>query len=477
MVIQHNLAALNAHRYLGINNSMTSGNLEKLSSGYRINRAADDAAGLAISEKMRGQIRGLAMAEQNTSNGISLIKTAEGGLNETHDILHRMRELAVQASNGTYVDADREQIELEMQALKSEIDRISGSTHYNGIKLLDGSIGGVRGEMIEGATIGTGVYKDGSFGAVANYLSGTFGFDIGQAANGEIAGESKIETFLADIQNTKNGVATLIFTHAAAGQRIALQIGDKVYLGQYIDNTAGTTAIDIEKQNGDADITVAAGEAVYVFCDADGKAVATMTNHPAAGANVSSEFIKNINGVIANIALDSDGNADLVEATTTVADTQELMDPEHALRRAVFSTEDSKLVFQIGANGGADQRVGLHVDNMSTAFLGDGRSFLIDTSVKTRDLANQAVDIIDGAVKQVSAQRASLGALQNRMEHTLNNLGVTKENLTAAESTIRDVDMAKEMMDFTKNNILVQASQAMLAQANQLPQGVLSLLR
>jgi len=273
MRIQHNINALNSLRQLGTNNTATGKNIEKLSSGFRINRAGDDAAGLAISEKMRGQIRGLEQAQQNANDGISLIQTAEGGLNETHAILQRMRELAVQSANGTYQNSvDRENLQKEVDALSSEIDRISSATHFNKIQLLDG----------------------------------------------------------------------------------------------------------------------------------------TMSN----------------------------------------------------------------LTFQIGANGNTDQTVSLAVADMSASGLG-----LSAISVADQTDANDAIANIDDAINTVSGTRADLGALQNRLEHTVNNLGVTSENLTAAESRIRDVDMAKEMMTYTKNNILTQAAQAMLAQANQQPQGVLQLLQ
>lgn len=275
MRIQHNINALNSHRNLSMNNTAIGKNLEKLSSGYRINRAGDDAAGLAISEKMRAQINGLNQAQQNAEDGISLIQTAEGALNETHAILQRMRTLAVQASNGTYqASVDRENLNEEIDALNKEIDRIASSTHYNKNQLLDGSLG-----------------------------------------------------------------------------------------------------------------------------------------------------------------------------TTNIT-------------------------FQIGANGATDQQVSLSVGDQSSSALG-----VSAVDLGTVASANAAITSIDNAINSVSKTRSTLGALQNRLEHTINNLGVASENLTAAESRIRDVDMAKEMMAFTKNNILTQASQAMLAQANMQPQGVLQLLQ
>ena len=484
MVIQHNIAALNSHRNMGINNSATGKNLEKLSSGYKINRAGDDAAGLAISEKMRGQIRGLAMAEQNAANGVSLIQTAEGGLNETHAILQRMRELAVQASNGTYQDSDREQIALEVDALKSEIDRISSSTHYNGINLLDGSLGGKEAQKLTAGSVVDVAFKDGALALAKDYLEKTFNLqaNFSVANSGINSGAAVLSTFFKDTDFAANGKANLILTknEAAGGDvYIALQIGDKVYRGEWLSETNG---LNLSNQNG-VSAGLASGTAAYVFFDEEGNAVAKLNNWGDAQLSVATGNVKqlsNVTGVITGINLNATGNATIIDASTA-ADNAKIITNTNANIDALYgvkmATVDSKLIFQIGANGGADQRVGLHVENMSTANIGDGKNFVADISIKTRELANDAVDVINAAINQVSNTRANLGALQNRLEHTINNLGVTKENLTAAESTIRDVDMAKEMMDFTKNSILVQASQAMLAQANQLPQGVLSLLR
>jgi flagellin len=348
---------------------------------------------------MRGQIRGLAQAENNASNGISLIQTAEGGLNETHAILQRMRELAVQSSNGTYDDeVDRANISKEVDALKSEMDRIASSTHYNGINLLDGSMGSEKA-----ATVGDIASAAMSFTETAT---------IGSFADASVVG--------AD--------ATLI---KGQDNNMYLQVGDKTYKA----DAAGTK-----------------------FLDSEGK---TFLEVSAKLDNADTKV-----GDVLKFTIGA--------ASTTLG----------AAKNASFSSKSSELIFQIGANGSLDQRVGLHVDNMSSGNLGldapadAGKpSTIFDIDVSTRAEANDAIKVIDAATNQVSGTRADLGALQNRLEHTLNNLGVTKENLQAAESSIRDVDMAKEMMEFTKNNILVQASQAMLAQANQLPQGVLQLLR
>ncbi|MFJ7185432.1 flagellin Hag [Lysinibacillus xylanilyticus] len=303
MRIQHNISALNTHRNLAFNNTQASKNLEKLSSGYKINRAGDDAAGLAISEKMRGQIRGLDMATKNAQDSISLIQTAEGALNETHSILQRMRELSVQSANDTNVSSDRAALQLEINSLAEEITRISTDTEFNTQKLLNGNFGG-KVQSAAGFNIDNATAKGGKV------------FHIG----------------------------------ANSSQSINLSIG-----------------------------------------------------------NMSASAL-GVNAVKTDVA-------------------------------------------ELGSNK-----------------IGTGINISSQTS------ANNSITVIDKALNRVSETRASLGAVQNRLEHTINNLGATSENLTAAESRIRDTDMAKEMMGFTKNNILMQAAQSMLAQANQQPQGVLQLL-
>ncbi len=394
MRIQHNLNAMNSLRQLGANNTNTGKNLEKLSSGYKINRAGDDAAGLAISEKMRGQIRGLEQAQNNANDGISLIQTAEGGLNETHDILQRMRELAVQSANGTYQDSvDRENLNKELNALKSEIDRISSSTHFNKINLLDGNLGGYKTADIDAGTsnITHVSVKGGALSTADDIVLNTTtagGIDIAQVGS----------SALADLASA--GITFEIEGNAGSSGIITIRA--------IVADTA--TVANKEKYEG-LEITVAVGEGGI-----------------KAGATT---------GVTADITSASKG-----------------------------------VKFQIGANGREDQQVELVVGDMSS------KGLSIDTiNVATQDAANDAIASIDNAINTVSGTRADLGALQNRLEHTVNNLGVTSENLTAAESRIRDVDMAKEMMEYTKNNILSQAAQAMLAQANQQPQGVLQLLQ
>ena len=478
MVIQNNIPAINSHRNLMINNSNLAQNLERLSSGFRINRAGDDAAGLAISERMRTQIRGLAMAEQNTTNGVNLIQTAEGGLNETHAILQRMRELAVMSSNATFQPSDREQIHLEVVALIDEIDRIASSTHYNRINLLDGTFGSV--EMF-GMPVAAAAEVQARLGFTDAAL--TTGFLLGAANEGQLtAGTHSNELRGVTDLNARIIVTTMDDMDgvgAAASRTVALQIGDNTFMADAIADT-------------------------LTFRNNEGQIVAEIALGAGNGANVRDGVISGIriNNVMQPATAGDWTDAQRMIRTGIAADAAGMA----GVRVVTRESSDNVLRFQIGANGGLDQRASLFVANMGAGALGftdinntawtirdlgnsttgagtaaRGGEAVTETnhgvSILTQNGSNAAIAVIDAAIDSVSAQRAGLGALQNRLESTLNSLGVARENLTAAESTIRDVDMAAEMMRFTQNNILTQASQAMLAQANQIPQGVLQLLR
>ncbi|MDW5299818.1 MAG: flagellin [Sedimentibacter sp.] len=518
MRIQHNLNAMNSLRQLGANNTATGKNLEKLSSGYRINRAGDDAAGLAISEKMRGQINGLEQAEQNANDGISLIQTAEGGLNETHSILQRMREIAVQSSNGTYQnDVDRENLNKEVTALKSEIDRIASSTHFNKINLLDGSLAGTEGiegvssEAIaatgevweltaaaaadaDGSAIikyndATGTEKTITVGVTSGNNAATIGNNI---ATDLLADEDFASLF--DVEVDAAGKVTItdktvgLNTGAQHGMVSTEITGGASAVAESTTATSAATNASME-----VDLTEATFKAGTTM-EIDGKKVyfydSTKTDEESieAGLNAAKAGYESINlydGVdyktatelgdnIAALTSNISNNAGVL----TVASNSTTVPTVKVDGRTLSGTTDGSgatiggVKFQIGANGTDDQQVSLTVGDMSSTGLS-----VKDISVETQDDANAAIALIDDAINTVSGTRADLGALQNRLEHTVNNLGVTNENLTAAESRIRDVDMAKEMMEYTKNNILSQAAQAMLAQANQQPQGVLQLLQ
>lgn len=544
MVVQHNLNAINANNKMNINVSGTKKATEKLSSGYQINRAGDNAAGLAISEKMRSQIRGLSQATKNANDGISLIQTAEGGLNETHSILQRMRELSVQSANGTYQDdTDREAIQLEVDALKSEIDRIASSTEYNGMKLLDGSLGGSKGTNEYGA----------KYGAVSTTATDL----IGATITSNIAGVKITTAYAASGKGGENAI------WSADGKNLTMNlVSGETYTQKDIDNLIAnaTQSKDAGQTTAPAEVSVKLANGVMTASKA-GETDATKaglratgssadvlklvgdTKSGAHGSSDSITFTANSygkaydTGMASKITISTDvaaGKENVsVEAPATAATaanhakaaeiklhlstgkTYTEKDIENILKEAGYDysvkLEDTKntdgdadgkiyfnvkgnaevaitdgegvgkdsvpnngkgLTFQIGANGVEDQRVTLNVNDMSSSAIG-----VANADVSTQDAANAAIDMIDAAVKTVSMQRAGLGALQNRLEYTVNNLTTTNENLTAAESQIRDTDMATEMINYTKNNILQQASQAMLAQANQQPQAILQLLQ
>ncbi len=394
MRINHNIAALNTYRQLTINNANGSKAIEKLSSGLRINRAGDDAAGLAISEKMRGQIRGLEMASKNAQDGVSLIQTAEGALNETHSILQRMRELAVQAANDTNNTTDRQQLQEEVNALIEEIDRIGNATEFNNMKLLNGESGAKKltGSIVNAANLQSITPKD---------LS-TFNLD-----NGTNVSVKQETTFTKD-SDDKWDFTSITFTVTVGATSQAVSFSES-------DLSSGTTTKDVAVDGTTFEVSVKDASALLALTDQD-----------------------------------SDIGAE------SAADT--------------FTVTSSSLTFHIGANNA--QNLKMSINDMRAEALG-----VNTVDITTQTGADAAITTIQNAIDTVSTQRSKLGAAQNRLEHTIANLGTAAENLSAAESRIRDVDMAKEIMEFTKTSILTQAAQAMLAQANQQPQGVLQLLR
>ena len=539
MVVQHNLNAINANNKMNINVSGTKKATEKLSSGYQINRAGDNAAGLAISEKMRSQIRGLSQATKNANDGISLIQTAEGGLNETHSILQRMRELAVQSANGTYQDdTNREAIQLEVDALKSEIDRIASSTEYNGMKLLDGSLGGSKAVTEFGAKYGAVSTADtdlvgatitsniaGVKVTTAYAASGKGGENALWSADGKtltmnlVAGETytqkDIDNLIANATQSKDGgqtqapseisikLANGVMTASKAGDTDATVAGlratgsnDTNILTLIGDGTNGAhgssdkitftantygKAVDTNMASKiTISTTVAAGkENVKVATAATTTKGAELTLELSTGKTYTEKDIENIlkeAGYDYSVKLEdtknTDGDADGKIYFNVKGNAEVAITDGAGVGKDSVPNNGKGLTFQIGANGVEDQRVTLNVNDMSSSAIG-----VANADVSTQDSANAAIDMVDAAVKTVSMQRAGLGALQNRLEYTVNNLTTTNENLTAAESQIRDTDMATEMINYTKNNILQQASQAMLAQANQQPQAILQLLQ
>ena len=417
MRINHNIAALNTYRQLNTASTAQSKSMEKLSSGLRINKAGDDAAGLAISEKMRSQVRGLDMASKNAQDGISLISTAEGALNETHDILQRMRELATQSANDTNTTDDRKEIQKEMNQLTSEINRIGNNTEFNTQKLLDGSKVGTGSPGGTTPASATPTQTNGTSGNITITDPTAF---TGTAGTWTVA--------------TTDGT-NFTLDKGTGASALTLTGGKATVDGIEIDVSGITAAA-----NDEWEIIVAPSTTTP---PSSGGAISLQI-----GANQSQQFSVEINDMRAS-ALGVSGAASGTAAGVGTA------------------TGDDVVGASFTATGTENQ-----LTDVSTSGTPEYALDLTDANK-----ASAAIKVLDQAIASVSGERSKLGAYQNRLEHTINNLGTSSENLTAAESRIRDVDMAKEMMNQTKNSILSQAAQAMLAQANQQPQGVLQLLR
>ena len=408
MRINTNVNALDTQRNLNAVSSNLSKSIERLSSGLRINRAGDDAAGLTISEKLRGQVKGLNQAIRNAQDGISMIQTAEGGLNETHSILQRMRELAVQGANDTLTDTDRGAIASEMTSLNSEINRIAQNTEFNTKKLLNGGMT---------TTIGA----------------------TSELVNGKVGTASSLAVANVNVTGAQSNTVFTFSAAGATGVTLSATIGGQT-ISQSVSIAAMTTSANSSQT----------------------------LNFSTLGVSVSLSGF-HANGTVANI---------ITDLTTTVNDT---------ITTAAGSSSAS---FQVGAN--ANQTVSVSIDNSqtdavnggATGAFGQGGGFAtLSVAVATFGTsstsanAQKLIQSLDDAISDVSTNRSSLGAVQNRLEHTIENLATSSENLSASESRIRDADMAQEMVGFTRSNILQQAGTSILAQANQLPQGVLSLLR
>ena len=437
MVVQHNITAMNANRMLGVTSGLQAKSTEKLSSGYKINRAADDAAGLSISEKMRKQIRGLSQASDNAEDGISCVQTAEGALTEVHSMLQRMNELAVKAGNGTMSEDDRQNVQDEIDQLVDEIDRVSETTKFN-------------------------------------------------------------ETYLLKGDDTSNGNTKSLEANAEIGQIDGLTVtakADKTYtdnddvkIGKVIVKSSDTNVVTVDADN----LTEAAGNIAKITTDGtevvvtknDGKTdtYATVDKFKAAyaGLDIAGAGAVTISKTLDTATANTD---DTVTGTYTgnlnsykVGDSVNVKLAVGASGETALSNGSKALLlsFQVGADTTSENKISVTMDSMSAKSIGvDG----IKVTGSDSTNADKAVDTISDAIKKVSKQRSALGAVQNRLEHTISNLDNVVENTTSAESRIRDTDMAEEMVSYSKNNILMQAGQFMLAQANQQNQGVLSLLQ
>ena len=497
MRIQHNIMAMNAYRNYTNNTSALSANLEKLSSGYKINRAGDDAAGLAISEKMRAQITGLDKAQDNAKDGISLVQTAEGALTEVHDMLNRMYELAEQSANGTYDGTDREQLQKEVAQLKSEINRIADSSNFNGIQLLDGSMAAREGAL-EVTTDFAGTTT-----ALTASGAATFSQDITFAslASGT---EYSMELQYLDAQGNYQtaNISFVAGADASATANAALAELEDVFGSDYtITNTAGKLTIEARDAGANETQLIKATITDPNGIEAAAPTIATVTagldnvfTIDVASATVTEENFLEIDGQKFQIltrggtvengykALYVDQSSGALDADSATQIAAQLKDyginanadgTEITINQPTANTKSNGgLVLQIGDTSDSYNQLRVSINDVHTTAMG------IDSlDISTQDGAAAALDTIKAAINYVSDVRGTLGATQNRLDHTINNLSVMEENIQDAESTIRDTDVAEEMMAYTKNNILIQSAQAMLAQANQVPQGVLQLLQ
>jgi len=497
MRINNNLMAMNTHRQLGINANNGAKSIEKLSSGYRINRAGDDAAGLAISEKMRGQIRGLTQASRNAQDGISLIQTAEGALNESHAILQRMRELGVQSATDTNTSDDRAKLQSEVDQLAKELTRISNTTEFNTKNLL---AGGMTSTFHVGANADQNV--DLSIGAMDAQSLGVAGALVTTAFTNTNTGVTSISTTSSNV-----GGQYVSITKTAAGTGAVTQS----------DATAGAGTANVTAWTGSADATFqvkatgisGGGDVASASYSTDGGN--TWTNASVAVTAGTSSVITLQDGATLTVAFDAQNSNDdtwtfaataetlsfrlnsLANGTgTTIGNTVVAHNNQSSVTIGSDSTAQAvtvnfdfntvKAAIAVAGTYEGDQITQTTSSSTAAVIGADGKvSTAADTKkgidITSQANANTAITTINSALEKVSAERSKLGAAQNRLEHTIKNLDTSAENLQASESRIRDVDMAKEMMNFTKNNILQQAAQAMLAQANQAPQGVLQLLR
>jgi len=569
MRVQHNIVAMNSYRNYNNNTKGINKNLEKLSSGYKINRAGDDAAGLAISEKMRAQITGLEGAQKNAKDGISLVQTAEGALTEVHSMLNRMYSLAEQSANGTYdTTTDRTQLQKEVDALRTEINRIADSANFNGIKLLDGSISGksqVDNIAIKETIAQKGKYTTGAV-AVTKTIVATDGTllkneDIGKQLTYTVdwmdaAGNKKQTTvaltfvgdndpnnptvsttqgknFFVDAAGTKYSTATGILAAAdiASGIQAGLE-NDAEFAAAFEITNGGTSFTFTAKQAGSAGAKVTGMamdettslEKAAIFSAASNSANllvseasaaldamqkitstayslvnSTMTTSEVNEKIFSIDGHRFVMGKLTNTQLENlEDDVTFVSTTETAtgATTAKQLSAEinrvtglttqvmtsntdaNILAGDIVFTKDrlkltgSDLKLQIGDTADSWNQMSVKVEDMHTSAM--GIEFI---SITDSDKASDAMNKIKDAINYVSNTRGTLGATQNRLDHTINNLSVMQENIQDAESTIRDTDVADEMMKYTKNSILVQSAQAMLAQANQQPQGVLQLLQ
>ena len=447
MVVQHNMQAANANRMLNVTTSAQSKSTEKLSSGYKINRAADDAAGLTISEKMRKQIKGLDRASTNAEDGVSAVQTAEGALTEVHSMLQRMNELATQSANGTNSNTDRKAIQDEIDQLTTEIDRVSETTKFNETYLLKGD-GAEKAHNVNAHDAGIDGVTLTDKGDKVEVTLKTLN------AGDKVSIAGKNYTIGATTDEAKE-----LYKNAKAGEKVT--VGGTTYeIANATDDTKGQITI------GDLDKKIAKGTTV----EYGNKKVHVVDKTTGIDDNDSS--------IITAAKAYELETAEIVKAssigTDTAATTNAGATPDKfTLTKGKVNYNDAlSFNLHVGADADMTNKITVNIDSMNSAGLG-----VKGIKADTEQDATYAIDAIADAISTVSSQRSALGAVQNRLEHTINNLDNVVENTTSAESRIRDTDMAEEMVNYSKNNILAQAGQSMLAQANQSNQGVLSLLQ
>ncbi len=468
MVVQHNISAMNANRMLGITQGSLAKSTEKLSSGYKVNRAADDAAGLSISEKMRKQIRGLDQASANAEDGISAVQTAEGALTEVHDMLQRMNELAVKASNGTMSADDRQTVQDEVDQLLTEIDRVSETTKFNETYLLKGDTAdktyklsakdaGLAGKLVEGSTTATFTVSALKVGDTVSIGGKDYTIGADKATVKGSLDTAKL-TMKAGSQVTLNGTQYTIVAdkkddddskNLISQETLLKRVdGDKITSVKYAGKTYNVLKNNAAGTKDDNDSSIITAETAYDY----------MAKELILANNVG--------------CTENDGNATKAAANSKDAANNDVR--TFTITKGTAKTkEDLNFSLHVGADADMTNKIGVKISSLDTTGLGIAGLNVKDS---TGAAATYAIDSIADAVAKVSAQRSSLGAVQNRLEHTIKNLDNVVENTTSAESQIRDTDMADEMVKYSKNNILQQAGQSMLAQANQSNQGVLSLL-
>ena len=477
MVVQHNMQAANANRMLNITSGAQSKSTEKLSSGYRINRAADDAAGLSISEKMRKQIRGLDKASSNAQDGVSSVQTAEGALTEVHSMLQRMNELATQAANGTNSTTDRSAIQDEMDQLTTEIDRVAETTKFNETYLLKGDNGT--------KTINMKAHDAGLKGTLTDNGDGTATFVMDELKVGDsvsIGGKNYTIGATADEAKT-----TFDDKVKKKGDKLTIN-GKSIEIVENYDNGQGTDTdakkADLQSKGqytlDDAKALIGEGTTIKF---ADGTSLKAMKgatdgiddNDTSVITAKKAYTLAQDELLKANQIGDTNNDAKVGKDDAFASYT--LTDASNTFKIHTGTSDVAeKLSFSLHVGSDADMtnKITVGIETMNSSYLGiKGLNVNDDSGIA----GTYAIDAISDALQKVSDQRSSLGAVQNRLEHTIDNLDNVVENTTSAESRIRDTDMAKEMVNYSKNNILAQAGQSMLAQANQSNQGVLSLLQ